>query len=213
MRFVASTVILVAALSLPVSAFAQTAGQPPPGTPQQPVMPPRGPSPYAVPMAVEVPHPGRNFSLTFSPIHLFFPVLELTGEFRISDKVSVAAIVGVGSYSETVNFIKVSATVFEAGAHLRYYVVGDFRHGMQIGAELLYLHLSDPNLSAKGEGLAIGPFVGYKYTADVGFTFDCQLGIEHVGVRASASSGTSSASNSDSSVIPLLNINIGWSFG
>jgi hypothetical protein len=90
-------------------------------------------------------------------------------------------------------------------------VLGDFRHGMQLGAELLYLHLSDANLSVSGEGLAVGPFVGYKYTADVGFTFDTQLGVEHIGARAQGNAG-STAPASDSTNILLLNINVGWSF-
>ena len=70
------------------------------------------------------------------------------------------------------------------------------------------MHLSDSNLSAKGEGVAVGPFLGYKYTADVGFTFDAQLGIERV--FAKATSGSSNAS--DSTYVPLLNLNVGWSF-
>jgi hypothetical protein len=153
-------------------------------------------------------HPHRDFSLTISPIHLTLPVLELTGEARLADKVSVAMIVGVGKYSDTVNGVKLDASAFEVGGHFRYYVLGDFRHGMQLGAEVLYLHLADSQLVVKGEGVAIGPFVGYKYTADVGFTFDAQVGAEYVGARASST--TSSAS--ETSWIPLLNLNVGWSF-
>ena len=43
---------------------------------------------------------------------------------------------------------------------------------------------------------------------DAGFTFDAQLGFEHVSARAS--SGTSTAG--DKTFIPLLNLNVGWSF-
>jgi hypothetical protein len=98
----------------------------------------------------------------------------------------------------------------ELGAQACYYVLGDFRHGMQLGAELLYLHLSDAHVSIDGEGVAVGPFVGYKFTADVGFTFDTQLGVEYVGARAMSSATGGSASGSR--YIPLLNINVGWSF-
>ncbi|HXI60420.1 MAG TPA: hypothetical protein VNO55_30370, partial [Polyangia bacterium] len=166
------------------------------------------PPPYPPYPPPEVTHPHRVFALTISPLHLLSPILELTGEIRASDKIGVAVVAGAGKYSETDNGVKLSASVYEAGAQFRYYVVGDFRHGMQLGAELLYLHLSDSNLSAKGEGLAIGPFAGYKYTTDIGFTVDTQLGFERITARAAA--GTSTASNSD--YIVLLNINVGWSF-
>ena len=38
------------------------------------------------------PEPRRAVSLTLSPIHLIFPVLEVTGEFRAADKIGVAGI-------------------------------------------------------------------------------------------------------------------------
>src|SRR3954471_20280725 len=67
-----------------------------------------------------------SFALTISPIHLFFPIVELTGEIRASDKVGLAAILGAGRYSDTTNGVKVSASVYEAGAQFRYYLIGDF---------------------------------------------------------------------------------------
>ena len=82
--------------------------------------------------------------------------MELTGEARVHDKVGVALIGGAGKYSDP-NVSGISATVYEAGGQVRVYVIGDFRHGMQLGGELLYLHLSDASISATGEGLAVGP--------------------------------------------------------
>ena len=157
----------------------------------------------------EPPHPRRVFALTISPIHLIFPVLELTGEFRAHDKVGVAVVAGGGKYTD--KNINLSASVYEVGAQVRFYLLGDFRHGMQLGAELLYLKLTTTQIVATGEGLAMGPFLGYKFTADAGFTFDTQLGFEYVGARATATNGTTTGSASESSFIPLLNINIGWS--
>jgi hypothetical protein len=101
----------------------------------------------------------------------------------------------------------VSAAAYEAGGQLRYYAPGDFR-GAWVGAEALYLHVADTNLAVTGEGLAVGPFVGYKITVDAGFTFDAQLGFEYLGIRAM----TTGSSASESRFIPLLNLNIGWSF-
>ncbi len=146
-------------------------------------------------------------SLTFSPIHLILPVFEVTGEFAVAPKISLAAILGVGSVSSD----GISATVFEVGGQFAYYLVGNFDHGMQLGAEVLYLGLSGDDVETSGTtavGLAVGPFVGYKLATDFGFTFMAQLGVEYVVARAESSS----SSSSEKSFIPLLNLNIGWSF-
>ena len=180
-------------------AYPPAAGYPPPTA----YAPPPGWVPAPPP---EPPHPRRVFSLTISPLHLLFPVVELTGEARVHDKVGVAVIGGAGKYTDA--SVNVSATVYELGAQVRFYVVGDFRQGMQLGAELLYLHLDAADIVATGEGLAVGPFLGYKVMVDAGFTFEAQLGFEHVSEQAR--SGGSAASEQD--YIPLLNLNIGWSF-
>ena len=174
------------------------AGYPPPGV----YAPPPGYLPPPPP-----PHPRRVFSLTISPLHLFLPVVEVTGEARVHDNVGIALIAGAGKYSDP-NVTGISASVWEAGGQVRVYVIGDFRHGMQLGGELLYLHLSDTSISATGQGLALGPFLGYKFMIDAGFTVDVQLGFEYVTARAS--SGTATAGGK--TVIPLLNANVGWSF-
>jgi hypothetical protein len=187
---------------------------PPPGYPPPRQYPPPGypppPTAYAppgwAPAPPKPPHPRRVFSLTISPLHLILTVVELTGEARVHDKVGLAVIGGAGKFRDSL--VGVSATVIEAGAQVRYYVVGDFRHGMQLGAELLYLHLDFSDSVATGEALAIGPFIGYKVIADAGFTFDVQLGFEHASVRDSSGS----PSNRDLKYIPLLNLNIGRSF-
>lgn len=152
------------------------------------------------------PPPHRVFSLTISPIHLALPVVEVTGEIRAHDKLGVAFIGGVGRYTD--KSVNISAAVYELGAQLRFYPIGDFRHGMQLGAELLYLHMSQSNLSLRGEGVGIGPFIGYKVISDAGFTFDAQIGGQYVGVRAT--DGNSAESGKD--IIVLLNLNVGWSF-
>lgn len=189
---------------------AQTIEPPPPeGSPPPAGYPP--PGVYAPPGWVAPPppaeHPRRVFSLTISPIHLLLPVVELTAEARVHDKVGVAVIAGAGKYSDP-DVSGISATVFEAGGQVRFYVVGDFRHGMQLGGELLYLHLYDDRIAISGEGLAVGPFIGYKIMVDAGFTFDAQVGFEHISARADGSGSTAN----DKSFIPLLNLNVGWSF-
>lgn len=180
--------------------------------------PPPPPPPPAAP-----PAPHHAVSLTFSPIHLLFPIVEVAGEVALSEKVSVAGIVGFGSIPVTKTLASsttqdVSETehysAWEVGGHLNYYVVGSFEHGMQLGVEALYLKISTPDRSyrsaASASGLALGPYVGYKLITGVGFTFEANLGAEYVVAQASSTDGSSSASASK--WIPLLNLNIGWSF-
>ena len=106
-------------------------------------------------------------------------------------------------------------TAMEEAAQFRYDVLGSFVHGMQLGAEALYLYVDrnkNDTLEASGEGLAIRPFAGYKVVADVGFTFDAQVGFEYIATRVSASAGSQSLKSASSDVLPLLNLNAGWSF-
>jgi hypothetical protein len=172
---------------------------------------------WAQPAAPAEPPPRRVLCLTISPIHLFLPVVELTAEGRVHDKVGIAVLGGAGNVSEDASNTApaISATVIEAGLQGRYYLLGDFRHGLQLGAEALYLHLRENNIatvSAFAEGIAVGPFLGYKYTADIGFTFDSQLGFQRVGLAGEASGNGQTVNRRDSDYIVLLNLNVGWSF-
>ena len=158
-------------------------------------------------------HPRRVFALTLSPIHLALPVVELTGEARVHDKVGLAGILGAGTVKvDNSTNGKTSVAVYEVGVQGRYYALGDFRHGAQIGAELMYLHASaaSGSTSAVADGFAVGPFVGYKYTADIGFTFDGQIGYQRLGIGGSTNNGTPTTTHHENAV--LLNLNVGWSF-
>ena len=157
----------------------------------------------------------HTFSLTISPLHLVLPMGELTGEYRAGDKLGIGGILGFGSATvETSGGDEDTLTLFEVGATLRYYLLGSFIHGMQVGLEALYLHAGGDvgGVAAAGEGLSVGPFIGYKIATNVGFTFDAQFGGTYVIAGAKASDGESSASASESAFGALLNLNIGWSF-
>lgn len=172
--------------------------------------------------AQETPH--RRASITMSPIHLLMPIVEVTGEVAVNDKIGVAGIFGYGSVPlKTTSTIGTRTTeqtdhlsAWEVGGHFNYYVVGSFDHGMQLGVEALYLKVetSDSNYqsAAAANGFAIGPYAGYKIITNVGFTFEANLGVQYVAARAKASSGGSTATAEDKTVIPLLNLNVGWSF-
>jgi len=168
------------------------------------------------PTLVKEPPAPRSFSLTISPLLLTAPIVELTGEVRLSDKMGVAGILGAGTIKSdaTSSTPETKFSAFEVGAQFRYYALGTFRHGMQLGVEALYLRVSGniDSTSGRADGLALGPFVGYKFTSSAGFTFDGQVGVQRVGFAAQAHNSTSSASVSESAYIPLLNLNVGWSF-
>jgi len=167
-------------------------------------------------------------SITFSPIHLVLPVVELTGELRLQHGLSVAAIAGVGSVTleqrtmTSTGFVttdKQRFSVWELGGQFRWYPIGSFDHGMQLGVEFLYAHVSgtsvaSPTTSGVGSGFAVGPFIGYKIATNIGFTFDAQLGVEWIGARATAKDSATGDANSttSSAFIPLVNLNVGWSF-
>ncbi len=152
----------------------------------------------------------HTVAITISPIHLLGPIVELTGEVAASSKIGVSGLVGVGEID--------GISVFEVGAALRGYVVGDFDHGMQLGAEMLYVSVTvdegdtiegASGIAGKGSGFAVGPFIGYKITLDVGFTFEAQLGAQYFFATAEVDSGESASADG---FAPLLNLNVGWAF-
>lgn len=148
----------------------------------------------------------HDVSITWSPVHLVIPMVELAGEYRAADPVGVALILGAGGAD--------GVTVVEFGGQGRWYPVGSFDHGMQLGAEVLAVHAfgSDSGVRARATGVTLGPFVGYKVAARFGLTFDTQLGVQFEAIDATATNGTSTASAGESKLGPLFNLNLGWSF-
>ena len=160
----------------------------------------------------------RTMSITISPIHLTLPLVEVTGEYQLTPQMSAACIGGAGSITDAGS----DYLMYELGTQFRYYVWGDFDHGLQLGAEILYIGVStddsegDVALSGSADGLAIGPFVGYKFTAGFGLTIDIQAGYQFLTMQAEAeaSSDDMTVAETDEAEdgIPLININFGWSF-
>ena len=189
-RFASSLVLLA---SLSATAAAQPAGAPPPV------------------IEAEASRDLPVFSLTFSPAHLILTTLEVTGEARLAPRLSAAVIGGLGRFG-SIDPLEEDGhtTVYELGGQVRWYALGDFRRGLQLGAEVLYVGLSTEGGSRRllGEGLGVGPFVGYKHVFDLGLTLDGQLGAQAIAVRA----GDGDSSSSDRTVGVLLNLNAGWSF-
>lgn len=159
--------------------------------------------------------PKRLASVTFSPIHLAQPIVEVTTEFALHDKIGVAAILGYGSVSATAGTQSYRFRAYEAGAHFNYYVLGTFNHGMQLGLEALYAKvMTDGNVQISGaaNGFAVGPYVGYKLITRIGFTFEANGGVQYLAMRGNATDGRTTVTGTSNRWIPLVNLNVGWSF-
>lgn len=181
--------------------------------------------PYDEPAGGDPEHPSHTVAITFSPLHLLTAIFEVQAEFPIGSKFGVSGIAGYGQPTlerKTTDGEVISehtVGVVELGAQGAYYVVGTVDHGMQLGAELLYVHLDidetdfDGVSSGVGEGLAIGPFLGYKLVTNVGFTLHVQLGVQYAAIQAEATSTDGDVSSGErDSVLVLLNIGTGWAF-
>jgi len=175
------------------------------------------PEPYRMPVSPAL--PDRSLSVTVSPVHLLFPMLEGTVEYRLGPRLGLAGVAGLGSISVESGADSTRFVAVEAGASVRYYPLGSFQGGLQVGAEALYVYLAVDEsttsvvVSGASDGLSLGPFVGYKWTGRSGFTFDGQLGLAVAAYHAHAEDSAGGSSSADSSsVFPLLNLNVGWSF-
>lgn len=144
-----------------------------------------------------------GWSITVSPLHLTMPVVELMAELRARGSWSAAGILGGGVVSED----GTRHAVAEVGGQVRYYMVGDFDHGLNLGGELLHIAAETEMSSVNATGTALGPFVGYKFAARFGATIDAQLGVAILAVDGDDDDDTDAAA-----ILPLVNINAGWSF-
>lgn len=153
-------------------------------------------------------------SITVSPLHLTAPIVELTGEFRLTDQISVAAILGGGNVDIGLG----TAIAYEFGAQGRYYVTGSFDGGLHVGAEALKVGLGGSGSSEgttvgfSGEGFSVGAFAGYKHTFGFGLVLEAQLGYQKVFASGAASAEGTTVSGASSDAGPLLNLNIGYAF-
>jgi len=130
-----------------------------------------------------------HFSVTVGLTDLVLPVFEVTWEFAILEKHALASVHGqgtIGGYFVDVN-----------GIQYRWYPLGNFDRGLQVGVEeLLYGLVADYTVM-----LSSGVFVGGKYTTGVGFIVEGQVG----------------ATSINNFVTPpetalLLNLNIGYAW-
>ncbi|HPN35876.1 MAG TPA: hypothetical protein PK843_15280 [bacterium] len=142
----------------------------------------------------------RNVSLTLSPFRLLNPELYLSGELRLSPKMSAAVMLGAGRVTDEGK----TGTIWEGGGQLRYSLIGSFAHGIMIGADIGYVDI-DTQIEhpiAYLVGAHAGGFLGYKFSLEAGFTAELQIGPIYLwGETASTSE-----------LQTLLAFNVGWSF-
>lgn len=159
-----------------------------------------------------------DYALTISPLHLTLPVVELTLENGVSEGISVAGTLGYGSVTVAdPNNGDTTVNIFEAGAQLRYYTGGDTNRGFHVGAEGQYIKpfLDDvpAGVTVQANGIAVGPFIGYKWNTSSNFVYDLQAGYQFFFAQAKAkNSQGDEIESSTSDGAPLLNINVGFSF-
>ncbi len=161
----------------------------------------------------DAPQPDPQLSISFSPIHLFLPFFEITGEYRIGHTgLSAAIILGAGSIDPDEDpgdpQSGESFKLYEIGGQLRYYFFGDFSRGWQIGIELAYVAATD-DADGEGdtllaEGFVTGAFVGYKRAFYEHYTLDIQGGVQRFTIRTMTAD--------DEEIDPLVNINFGYTF-
>lgn len=146
----------------------------------------------------------RAVSITVSPFHALIPFLEITGELRVSANISGSLIAGIGKILDG-KADKHSAQ--EIGAQGIYYFKPTFR-ALHVGIELTYVHSSDrySPTTFTGTGVAIGPFVGWKYIHRTGVTLLAQGGLALAFVERRSPPET------EATVGPIVNLNAGWSF-
>jgi len=170
--------------------------------PEDPAEPENLPPP--IQPAVEAPAPviPRWVSATLSVFHAPIPSLEITGELRITPRISGALILGIGKFLDSKTDTHAAR---EIGGQGTYYFKPTFR-GLHVGLEVAYLHSSDTESATTytGTSFAVGPFIGWKYIHRIGFTIVAQGGL-------STSLVEERSGESVVKVLPILNLNAGWS--
>lgn len=165
---------------------------------------------------------GRRITVMWAPLRALFGLAEVTGEYRIADKLGVSVELGGGRRTLTFDtggsMTDLKSTEYEVGAQARYYVLGSYTHGMELGAEILdeYVDFDEPlpaNVAAAAAGgLTTGAFAGYKIATRVGFTFEAQLGARYLLAQPPVTAGMGMPVTVEQRWLPMLHLNAGWTF-
>jgi hypothetical protein len=75
------------------------------------------------------------------------------------------------------------------------------------------VEIESGSASANAAGLAVGPLIGYKLLTKSGFTFAAQGGVAYLALRGQGKSDSGDQTDAEqSTTVPLLDLNLGWSF-
>jgi hypothetical protein len=168
-----------------------------------------------VPPVVKSAGPQSSMAFSLKAVRAVIGFLSVQGEFRLAPKISVAAFVGGGRVDiETEDEMTIQDVgVAEVGAQFRYYVFGDFDSGLHLGAQTNYVYIEvddETTVGARGEGLAMGPFLGYKHTFGFGLTLEAQGGVA-VAVLRGQQNGSGSV-HEEGKIGPIVNAGVGYAF-
>ncbi|MCD6025323.1 MAG: hypothetical protein K0Q91_2239 [Fibrobacteria bacterium] len=176
----------------------------------------------------------RNITVTVQPILLAVPLFVGMVETRLTEPMSVAVFAGYGSFDYERDNETVNATVYGAGAQLRFYAFDRHideraRFGEpHAGIQALWAHgegseedggfggVFGDDVWGRGEQFMAGPFLGYKYTLPFGLTFEAQAGAQF-GARlwdgGESNSGIGEEEDEwEFKWLPIANLGVGWSF-
>lgn len=144
----------------------------------------------------------HHLAVSFSVARVFASLYEVTAELRLAERLSIAALAGLGEFEANLSQFRASlpqqaqSSFSEAdervhlkgrefGGQARFYVIGGFDHGLFVGGELLRVWAETaPGDLVQGSGTLTGSgaFLGYKVTAGFGLMFDVKVGIQKLSV-------------------------------
>lgn len=151
----------------------------------------------------------------WAPIRAIIPVAEFTGELRVHDRVGAVALLGGGRRTIESGTTKVTGTELEFGAQGRFYLLAPFE-SLHVALEVLdeYVTFDEPLpagvAGVAAGGVTAGALVGYKLVTGVGFTFEAQLGARYLIVEPTVTGMGDPMI--DGRWLPLLHLNVGWTF-
>jgi hypothetical protein len=136
------------------------------------------------------------------PLMLVIGMVDSTIEVEPTHHVGLAAIAGYGKPM-------LGASLYDIGAQGNYYLQRNFA-GFHLGGELRMLwgdfslpFVTDSSSMSTSRERIVGAYAGYKWIASYGLSAVLQLGVGHIDVRGP---------DPMSKVIPVANLNAGWSF-
>lgn len=154
----------------------------------------------------------RHVSLTLDLPYLTLPVAKGALEVELAPKTSLVVAAGFGRIrDEATDMLGINMRYYEIALQGRYYVLRGLRHGLALGPEVRHGRADVSNGYVESSvigavGTAIGAIVAYKYVARGGLTIDLSAGAAYF------SADGEDDEHNQSQVVPLLNLNLGWTF-